>query len=101
VVSSALRFKQNIRDLSTKYTKEQLLNLRPVLYNPIEEGKQDVECIGFIAEEVDEIVPEIVVRDGEGQVQTISYPTITALLMQIVKEQQAEIDEIKTQLNII
>jgi hypothetical protein len=34
VYTSSKKYKQNVRDLSTRYTKEDILKIRPVVYNP-------------------------------------------------------------------
>jgi len=54
--------------------------------NPIE--------IGFIAQEVDKIVPEVV-RTNSNKLKTIDYSRITALLVEAVKQQQQTITELK------
>jgi len=58
---------------------------------PNRKGSSDVE-IGLIAEEVAEIVPEIVNFTKDGQSDSISYGRVTALLIESVKEQQKQIE---------
>ena len=53
------------------------------------EGKQ----IGFIAQEVNEILPEVV--DNSGEYYSMQYAPITALLVEAIKEQQELIEELR------
>jgi len=50
--------------------------------------------IGFIAQEVKQLVPEIVILKDNGY-YTIDYPKINALLVEGIKEQQVFIDEVE------
>lgn len=47
--------------------------------------------IGFIAEEVAEVLPELVVHDAEGPA-AMSYGQVTAVLVEAVKEQQRQLE---------
>jgi hypothetical protein len=54
---------------------------------------------GFIAEDVDKILPNLVSHDEEGKPQGIQYSKMTAVLLEAIKEQQIQIDELKAKLN--
>jgi hypothetical protein len=58
-------------------------------------GKHD---IGFIAEQVDAVVPEIVAKDANGRAMGIDYGRITAIAVEAVKEQDARIASLEAQL---
>jgi hypothetical protein len=61
-----------------------------------ESGKHD---IGLIAEEVGKIIPEIVEYDENGRdAKSIDYSRIVSVLIEAVKEQQKEIDALKSEL---
>jgi hypothetical protein len=92
--SSSVRYKENIADLS--YSLEDALKLRPVEYTKIGTSHKEV---GFIAEEVNDIIPEAVSKNDDGTVESISYGRLTAVLLQAVKEQQKQIEELKALLN--
>ena len=51
--------------------------------------------IGMIAEEVNEIFPELVNRDDNGNPQAMSYSRMTAVLLEAVKELTEEVKELK------
>ena len=54
---------------------------------------------GFIAEDVEEILPNLVSHDREGNPEGIQYSKMTAVLLEAIKEQQIQIDELKSKLN--
>lgn len=54
-------------------------------------GNQDT---GVMAQEVIEVMPNIV-SESNSQAMTVDYGKLTALLVQAVKEQQKQIDELK------
>jgi hypothetical protein len=88
--ASSIRYKDNVADLT--YTLEDVLKLRSVTYT--KKGTDHVE-LGFIAEEVNDIIPEAVMKNTDGSVESISYGRLTAVLLNAVKEQQKQIDELK------
>jgi hypothetical protein len=53
--------------------------------------------IGVIAQEIEKVLPEIVTTRDNGYL-AVKYEKIVALLIQCVKEQQKQIDEIKSKL---
>jgi hypothetical protein len=53
---------------------------------------------GFIAEEVHEILPNLV-SYKEGKPHGVQYSKMTAVLLEAIKEQQVQIDELKAKLN--
>ena len=53
---------------------------------------------GVIAQEVQAVLPELVQEGGEGHL-TVQYGNMVGLLIEAIKEQQVQIDELKAQLN--
>ena len=85
-VSSSKRFKEEIRDMGE--LTDRLLELRPVAfrYKPeVQEGERPLEY-GLIAEEVAEILPDLVVHDEEGQPFTVKYHLMSAMLLNELKK---------------
>jgi hypothetical protein len=75
---------------------DKVKQLQGVSYDRKSDGKPE---IGVVAEDVAQIVPEIVSRDPKtNEVQGVDYSRLTALLLEAVKSQQAEIDQLKEQL---
>ena len=49
----------------------------------------------MIAEEVNEIFPELVAKNEDGDVTAMSYTRMTAVLLEAVKELSAEVKELR------
>ena len=82
--------KHEIRGL--EYGLQEVMKLRPVRFKWNKTNQID---IGFIAQEVKKILPEIVYGE-EGQM-TLSYSLVTAVLTRAVQEQQIVIEDIKSE----
>ena len=88
---SSRRFKNNIENLNTGL--EDLMKLRPVSFTYKPEmliGEQNQ--VGFIAEEIVEIVPESVGFDKQGLPYNVDYSKLTPLLTKAVQELNAKVD---------
>lgn len=57
--------------------------------------KERKNKIGFIAQDVNKILPEVVVHDDSTDIYGIQYGTLVPLLVEAIKEQQAQIDSLK------
>ncbi len=56
--------------------------------------------LGFIAQEIENVVPEIVTKDNtKEEYRSVKYDKLVALLVEAIKEQQIQIDSLKIQLN--
>lgn len=92
-VRSSRRFKTNIRPLVGAL--EKIEQLQAVSYTRKSDGRQE---IGVVAEDVDRVLPEVVSRDPEtNEVQGVDYARLSALLIEAVKSQQAEIQQLRAQ----
>src|SRR6267378_1797356 len=79
VVSSA-RFKEAIEPMDK--ASEALLALQPVTFRYKHELDPDgVPQFGLIAEEVEKVNPDLVVRDEDGNVNTVRYEAVNAMLL--------------------
>jgi hypothetical protein len=84
---SSRRFKTNIRPLEGALEKVE--QLEGMTYDRKSDGKHE---IGVIAEDLARIVPELVSRDpNTNEVQGVDYSRLTAILIEAVKAQQAEL----------
>ncbi len=84
---SSRRWKTNIKTLPDALSKVE--QLRGVSYDLKDSGKHE---IGVIAEEVGQVVPEVVSYEKNGKDATgVDYSRLTALLIEATKEQQREI----------
>ena len=93
-VRSSRRFKTNIQPLEGALEKVE--QLQGVSYDRKSDGRHE---IGVIAEDIDHVVPEVVSRDPRTkEVQGVDYARLAALLIEAVKSQQAEIQQLKVQI---
>ena len=88
---SDVRIKENILNITDPLSK--VLRLRGVSYNRTDIEDKSTK-IGFIAQEVEKIVPEVVTYDKTSDKYGVSYGNITALLVEAIKEQQIKIDNL-------
>ena len=91
--SSSLRYKTNIIPFS--FGLGLVRRLRPVTFSWKADGTKD---IGFGAEEVAAIEPLLVTYNANGEVEGVKYDRISALLVNAIKEQQAQIEAQQTEL---
>lgn len=96
--SSSIRYKRNVRDLSTVVSSEGVYNLRPVVYQSQNTDFGDNEYVGFIAEEVDKIFPQVVVKNSSGQADAIKYDRLVVFLVQEMKKMNDRIIELEGKL---
>jgi len=94
---SDVRWKRNITTLEGTLSK--VLALRGVQFEwNLEEyprkGFREGSQIGLIAQEVEEVLPELVREDQDGY-KAVDYPKVTAVLVEAIKEQQQEIEALK------
>ena len=99
-LSSSRRFKYDIKE----YPKglQDVLNLNPVLFKYINDDPVQLECLGFIAEEVNDIgLTEVVQYDANNDPYSINYGSMVALLTNAIKEQQAIIENLTTRIETL
>lgn len=85
--SSSLRYKTNVAPFSSGLN---LVNrLRPITFDWKSDGKHD---LGLGAEDVAAIEPLLVTYNKDGQIEGVKYDRIGVVLLNAVKEQQAQIE---------
>lgn len=89
--SSDVRLKKNILDLEP--TLEKLLLLEPKRYDFKTEESNNSVHIGLIAQEVELLFPEFVFTGADGM-KSIAYGEMVPVLIQSLKEQQNQIDQL-------
>jgi hypothetical protein len=93
--SSDRNLKTNITQIKNPLSK--ILQLNGVEFDFIESansGYLGIHQIGLIAQDVKEIIPEVVGENVDGNLG-VSYQHLVALLVEAVKEQQEQINELK------
>ncbi len=89
---SDIRLKENLRPIEDAIDK--LVALRGIYFNNVGSEQRKV---GVIAQEVETVLPEAVTEDAEGY-KYVSYPMLTPVLIEAVKELKAENDTLKAEL---
>ncbi len=90
-MSSSRRFKEDIHDMGD--TSRALMRLRPVTFRyktPFDDGTKPIQY-GLIAEEVAAVYPDLVAHSADGQIETVKYQVLDAMLLNEVQQQQAQI----------
>jgi len=86
--SSSRRFKNNIQPLDDYGPT--IAQLNPVSFN-YKNDTHKTKQIGLIAEEVEQVIPELVVRDKDGLPFSVKYSDLTTLLLYELQKQQKTI----------
>jgi len=103
--TSDARYKDNVSTIENALDKVQ--KIRGVEFDWNATSKKGKHDIGFIAQEIEEVVPEIVseqemlvgdFENTEEKAKTVAYGQVTALLVEAVKEQQDQIEYLKSEL---
>jgi hypothetical protein len=99
IAFSDARMKENVITITNAL--EKILQLRGVYFNRIDDEKKK-RNIGFIAQEVEKVIPEVVTYADDIDEYGVAYGNITGMLVEAMKEQQQtienqqkEIDELK------
>lgn len=90
VVDSDLTLKKNINTLTPTLNK--ILQLRPVNYHYKDQSNSASKSIGFIAQEVKPLFPELVVKGEDGKLG-MTYAHTGVIAIKAIQEQQVIIDE--------
>ncbi len=95
--SSDIRLKHNIETLTPALQK--ILSLNPVNYNWNAETTGTAVHTGFIAQEVEPILPNLVQTDDNGM-KTLNYAGFTPYLVSAVQQQQSGLDKLSISLGV-
>jgi len=101
IAGSSARFKEAIKPMDK--ASEAILSLQPVTFRYKQELDPDkIPQFGLVAEQVEMVNPDLVVRDDLGEIYTVRYEAVNAMLLnEFLKEhpnvadQQSTIAELK------
>jgi Chaperone of endosialidase len=111
-MSSSRRFKKEIKPMDE--ASEAILALKPVTFH-YKSDKKSTPQFGLVAEEVAEVNPDLVVRDQNGEVYTVRYDAVNAMLLneflkehrkvqaqdRKIKEQETTIADLKNEMEAV
>ena len=97
IAFSDARVKDNVETITNALAK--VTSLRGVSYirNDSEDKSRKV---GVIAQEVKEILPEVVQQDSEGK-YSVAYGNMVSIFIEAIKEQQNQINDLRKQINYL
>jgi hypothetical protein len=92
VAPSSQRFKDAIKPMDK--ASEAILSLRPVTFHYKQElDPQHIPQFGLVAEEVEKVNPDLVVRDKDGKVYSVRYEAVNAMLLNEFLKEHRKVEE--------
>jgi hypothetical protein len=93
-VLSSERFKEAIKPMDKM--SEAILSLQPVTFRYKQElDPNGVPQFGLIAEQVEKINPDLVVRDADGKINTVRYEAVNAMLLNEFLKEHHQVQDLK------
>ena len=96
---SDIKLKENIEVIDNAIEKVQ--KIRGVTFTRNDQKDTDKRHAGVIAQEVEKVLPEVVDYHAETDTKTVAYGSMVGLLIEAVKEQQEQIEELKSIINTL
>jgi hypothetical protein len=90
---SSRRFKNKIKRMEK--ASEAIMALKPVTFQ-YNSDKTNTPQFGLIAEEVADVDPDLVVRDKDGEVYTVRYDAVNAMLLNEFLKEHRKVEELKS-----
>ena len=91
--TSSAKYKDNIRD--SVYGLSHVIQMRSAQFEYKDTGRSD---IGFIAEELDLVVPELVMKNQDNEPDSVCYDRMTSVLVKAIQELSAKNDALEARL---
>jgi hypothetical protein len=113
-MTSSSRFKEDIKPMDT--TSDAIYELKPVTFHYKKEiDPAGISQCGLVAEDVEKVNPDLIVRDAEGKPYSVRYDQVNAMLLneflkehrkvqdqgRKIKEQETTIAELKKQVQTV
>ena len=93
--NSDIRIKENVVEIDNCISKVQAM--RGVYYNRTD-FNTEVTKVGVIAQEVEAVLPELILENEDDGLKSVAYSELTAVLINAIKEQQEIIEDLKTRI---
>ena len=99
-MTSSEGFKDEIKPMEK--ASEAILALRPVSFRYKKEiDPQGIPQFGLVAEEVERVNPDLVIRDSQGKPQTVRYEQVNAMLLNEFLKEHATVRDLKKELTAL
>ena len=86
------RLKKDIRLIDGALGK--VMSIRGITFTRTDDDK-DIRYAGVIAQELEKVLPEVVIHNIDNGTKSVAYGNITALLIEAIKELKSEVDKLK------
>jgi hypothetical protein len=95
VVTSSVRFKEDIKPMDK--ASEAIHALKPVTFRYKKEiDAERAPQFGLVAEEVEKINPDLVMRDAEGKVYTVRYEAVNTMLLNEFLKEHKKVEQLES-----
>jgi uncharacterized coiled-coil protein SlyX len=92
--TSSKRFKENIKPMDK--VSEELLALKPVSFRYKKEiDPAGISQFGLVAEDVEKVNPDLVVRDKEGKAYSVRYDQVNAMLLNEFLKEHRKVEKLE------
>ena len=91
-MSSSRRFKKEITPMDK--ASESVLALKPVTFH-YKNDSTNAPQFGLIAEEVADVTPDLVVRDANGEIYTVRYEAVNAMLLNEFLKEHRKVEKLE------
>jgi Chaperone of endosialidase len=96
-ILSSVRFKEAIKPMDK--ASEALLALKPVTFRYKHELDPDgIPQFGLVAEQVEKVNPDLVVRGADGKVNTVRYEAVNAMLLNEFLKEHRKVEKLEKDL---
>ena len=91
-MNSSRRFKKEIKPMNN--ASDSILGLQPMTFH-YKSDKTDTPQFGLIAEEVAKVNPDLVVRDENGEIYTVRYDAVNAMLLNEFLKEHHKVEKLE------
>ena len=99
-VQSSARFKDQLKPMDR--ASETILALKPVTFRYKKEFDPDgTPQFGLVAEDVEKVSPDLVVRDADGKVYSVRYEAVNAMLLNEFLKEHGTVEELKKEIAVL
>ena len=97
-MSSSRRFKREIKPMDQ--ASEAILSLKPVMFH-YRTDKSNTPQFGLVAEDVAAVNPNLVVRDKDGDIYSVRYEAVNAMLLNEFLKEHRTVQELKQEIAVL
>ena len=99
-MTSSRRFKEEIKPMDK--ASEALLALKPVTFRYKKEIDPDAKSqFGLVAEDVEKVNPDLIVRDKNGKPYSVRYDQINAMLLNEFLKEHRTVQELRSEIAVL